>query len=134
MPPARDEHRQALRDTLVQRFRALLELHFRRHPPLSFYAHSLRVSPDHLSRACRAVAGVSALAMVQQRLLLEARRLLGYTGQPVADIAAALGFDDAGYFSRVFTRQQGLSPTAYRAALVQGLVEAAAPPQKTPPA
>lgn len=122
VPP--DEHRQAQRDTLVQRFRALLELQYRRQQPVAFYANSLGVSADHLSRACRAVLGQSALALVQERVTLEARRLLGYTELPVAQIAATLGYDDAGYFSRVFTRQQGMSPSAYRVALLRGVAAA----------
>jgi len=115
-----DEARRALRDTLVQRFRAALELHLRRHQPLGFYAEALNVTPDHLSRACRAVTGQSALALLQDRLLLEARRLLGYTDATVADVARELGFDDPAYFSRFFARRAGMSPLAYRGALQSG--------------
>jgi AraC family transcriptional activator of pobA len=118
-----DEQRSALRDTLVQRFRALLELHLRRHPPVSFYAAQLQVSADHLSRACRALTGLSALDLVHDRLLLEARRLLAATPSTVAEVAAELGFEDPAYFSRFFTRRAGQSPSAYRRALLQGLVE-----------
>ena len=64
--------RQALRDTLVQRYRALLELHLRRHRRLVFYAGQLGVTPDHLSRACRAVTGLSALDLQHERLLRSA--------------------------------------------------------------
>jgi AraC family transcriptional activator of pobA len=115
-----DDVRRALRDTLVQRFRALLELHLRRHQPLGFYADALKVTPDHLSRACRAVTGQSALDLLHERLLLEARRLLAYTNAAVADVANELGFADAAYFSRFFARRAGQSPLAYRAALQSG--------------
>lgn len=126
-PPAAHEQRQALRDTLVQRYRALLELHCRRHQPLGFYAQALGVSSDHLSRSCRRVTGLSALALAQERLLLEARRLLAHGPMPVAGVGQALGFDDAGYFSRFFTRRCGLSPSAFRAAAAQGLGPGAGP-------
>ena len=119
--PAAHERRQALRDTLVQRFRALLELHGRRQPRLSFYAQALGVSVDHLSRSCRRVAGLSALDLAHERVLQDARRLLAQGPQPVAEIAGALGFEDAAYFSRFFSRRSGVSPSAYRAALAQGL-------------
>jgi AraC family transcriptional activator of pobA len=115
-----DEARRALRDTLVQRFRALLELHLRRHAPLAFYADQLHVTPDHLSRSCRAVTGLSALDLLHERLLVEARRLLAYTQAPVADVARELGFDDPAYFSRFFARRAGQSPVAYRVALRNG--------------
>jgi len=117
-PPA--ETRGALRDTLVQRYRSLLELHLRRHLPLGFYAEALKVTPDHLSRACRAVTGQSALDLLHERLLLEARRLLAYTDAAVLDVAAELGFADAAYFSRFFARRAGISPLGYRTALQSG--------------
>lgn len=119
-----DASRQALRDTLVQRYRSLLELHLRRHQPLGFYAGQLGVTPDHLSRACRAVTGLSALDLQHERLLLESRRLLAYTRAAVADVAHELGFDDPAYFSRFFARRAGLSPQAFRAALARGTVQA----------
>lgn len=115
-----DEARQALRDTLVQRYRALMELHLRREHALGFYAQALKVTPDHLSRSCRAVAGLSAQDLLHERLLLEARRLLATTGAAVGEVAQELGFADAAYFSRFFARRAGQSPLAYRAALQQG--------------
>ena len=117
--PAALKH-QALRDALTHRFRSLIELHFRRHRPLTFYATALGVTVDHLSRVCRATAGVSALDLLHDRLLLEARRQLAYSGASVAAIAEDLGFDDAAYFSRFFARGSGTTPTAYRDALANG--------------
>ncbi|MES3002089.1 MAG: AraC family transcriptional regulator, partial [Pseudomonadota bacterium] len=71
--------RQGLRDTLVQRFKALVERHYREHRPLAFYAQALGVTPDHLSRACLQVTGEPALDVLHERLMLEARRLLAYS-------------------------------------------------------
>lgn len=119
--PGPEERGQALRDTLVQRYRALLELHHRQHRPVSFYAEALHVTADHLSRACRSVAGRSALELMHERVLVEARRLLAYTEAPVSEIAQELGFEDPGYFSRFFARLAGQSPSAYRAAVASGL-------------
>lgn len=117
---APEEARRALRDTLVQRYRALLELHLRRHRPLGFYADALKVTPDHLSRTCRAVTGQSALDLLHERMLLEARRLLACTDAAVNDVAQELGYADPAYFSRFFARRGGLSPLAYRSALQRG--------------
>lgn len=104
----------------MRRYRSLFELHLRRHQPLGFYARALQVTPDHLSRSCRAVTGLSALDLLHERLLLEARRLLSYTQAPVADVARDLGFDDPAYFSRFFARRDGHAPQEYRAALQVG--------------
>ena len=111
---------QALRDALPQRFRMLLEQHVRQQQRLRFYAEKLGVTPDHLSRVCRATTGTSALDLLHERLVLEARRQLAYTANPVSAVAYELGFDDPAYFSRFFSKLAGQSPSAYRAAVAQG--------------
>ena len=78
------------------------------------------MTADHLSRSCRAVAGQSALDLLHERMLLEARRLLAYTDASVAEVAGDLGFDDPSYFSRFFARRAGRSPQDWRAALQTG--------------
>jgi AraC family transcriptional activator of pobA len=113
------------RDTLVQRYRALLEAHFRREQNLAFYAAALQVSADHLSRACRNVAGQSAQQLLHDRLMLEARRLLAYTAAPVAGIAAQLGYADPAYFTKFFTRCVGETPSSYRGSVARGVRGAA---------
>lgn len=118
--------RQALRDTLVQRYRALVERHYAEHRPLGFYAASLGVTVDHLSRVCRATTRCSALELLHQRVGLEAKRLLVHTDATVAGVAAQLGFEDVGYFSRFFKGETGAAPSAFREALALGL--APAPP------
>lgn len=112
--------REGIRDTLVQRYRALVEQHLREQRPLGFYADQLAVTADHLSRACRAVTGQSALELMHERLAREARRLLAYTDAPVADVARELGFADPAYFSRFFARRAGRSPLGYRVAWQNG--------------
>lgn len=112
--------RQAARDALTHRYRSLIELHFRRQHQLAFYADAMGVTADHLSRVCRATTGQSALALLHDRMLLEARRALAFSGAPVEAIARELGFDDPAYFSRFFRRQAGRAPSRYRAALGDG--------------
>ena len=121
-PPADSPRGPALRDTLVQRYRSLVGQQFRSGQPVAAYAQALGITPDHLSRCCRAMAGQSALDLLHERVLLEARRLLAYTEAPVAAVAQQLGYDDALYFSRFFARHSGVPPSAYRAGVRQGLV------------
>lgn len=113
--------RPGLHDALVERYRSLLEANFRAHWTVGAYADRLGVTPDHLSRRCRAVTGLGALDLMHERLLLEARRLLAYTPAAVGAIAQQLGFDDPGYFTRLFTKRAGQSPSAYRVAIADGL-------------
>jgi AraC family transcriptional activator of pobA len=115
------EKPRGARDTLVQRYRALLEAHFRAQSSLAFYALELGVSADHLSRTCRNVVGQSAQELLHERLMLEARRLLAYSEMPVAEIATQLGYSDPAYFSKFFARQVGETPSGYRAAVARGV-------------
>lgn len=115
---------RGLPDTLAQRYRGLLEQHFRSHEPLSYYSGALGVSPDHLSRICKKVTGQSALDLLHDRLMLEARRLLAYTPMSIAEVALQLGYEDPAYFSKFFTRHIGDTPSAYRAAVASGVREA----------
>lgn len=119
--PRATRRSQALRDTLLQRYRTLLEQHFRAHEPVRFYATQLGVTADHLSRVCRANTGTGALELMHERVLLEARRLLAYSAATVAEIARDVGFDDPGYFSRFFVKLTGQSPSAYRTAIARGI-------------
>ncbi|MCS6947790.1 MAG: helix-turn-helix domain-containing protein [Steroidobacteraceae bacterium] len=107
-------HRRADRE-LVARFRRTIESRFREHLPLAWYACALGVSAGRLRRACLAATGQPPIELVHGRLLIEAERQLRYTSLPVAKIAHELGFDDAAYFTRFFTRRAGLSPRAFRA-------------------
>jgi AraC family transcriptional activator of pobA len=100
---------------LVQRFKELIEKNFKSHWTVGQYAKALSISPTHLSRLTRAANGSSALRMIEARLMREARRNLAYTNLSVSSIAYTLGFSDPAYFSRVFTRDAGISPKAFRA-------------------
>jgi AraC family transcriptional activator of pobA len=113
--------RRKATDALVQRFRKQLERRYSAHWAVRDYAAALSVTPDHLSRRCRAATGLSALDLVHERLMLEARRLLAYTSVPVSEIAHQLGFDDPAYFSRLFAKRCGQSPSGYRKSIVDGL-------------
>ncbi|MDO7836734.1 helix-turn-helix domain-containing protein [Sphingobium sp. HBC34] len=100
---------------LVARLRERIEQRFRLREPVSVHAHALGTSLTALRQACARVAGSSPAQMLDDRSLLEARRLLLYSQMSVAQIAYAIGFEDPAYFSRFFTRHVGQPPRTYRA-------------------
>jgi AraC family transcriptional activator of pobA len=99
---------------LVARFREAVETQFLSGADVGSYARRLGVSPTRLRRACRIVAQCAPIRLVQDRLLLEAKRLLLYSNMTVAETAYYLGFEDPAYFSRVFKRREGVSPIVFR--------------------
>jgi AraC family transcriptional activator of pobA len=100
---------------LVARFNELIENRYRNSEPLGAYTASLNVSESRLRNACLAMTGRTPMQLVHARIVLEAKRQLLYTDNAVRTIGYALGFEDAAYFTRFFTRQAQLSPRAFRA-------------------
>lgn len=99
---------------LVARYTALLEQEFRKGTGVGEFAAALGVTPTHLTRCCRIACGRSAIEVLQDRRIFEARKLLAETRMPVARIGEALGFTSPAYFTRCFQHLTGRSPTAFR--------------------
>jgi AraC family transcriptional activator of pobA len=99
---------------LLARFRHLLETDFRKLRALDDYAARLGVTQARLRAACVKLARQPPHRLLQERLMLEAKRLLLYTNMTIAEAAYDLGFDDPAYFSRLFHRMAGESPRAFR--------------------
>lgn len=95
-------------------FNRLIEQHYCEGWTVAKYASELGITTAHLNGICRRTVGQSALQLVHQRILLEAKRLLVYTAQTVAQVGDRLGFNDPGYFTRFFKRQTGQSPRDFR--------------------
>ncbi|MFC3996408.1 helix-turn-helix domain-containing protein [Nocardiopsis sediminis] len=68
-----------------------------------------------LSRAARAATGKGTREVINDRRLLEARRLLGHDQWTARAVAAHLGFTDTANFGRFFHHHVGLTPAAYTA-------------------
>lgn len=102
---------------LAEAFTALVERDFRKPDGVQHYAKLLGVTPTHLSRVCRKVAGVPALDILTDRRHFEARRLLKDTRMSISDVARQSGFASPAYFTRAFRARSGQSPTEFRSGL-----------------
>ena len=78
------------------------------------YARRIGYSTRTLDRLARANAGLTAKTLIDERVVLEAQRMLAHGDDSIAAIAAALGFDDASNFSKYFTRRAGTTPAVFR--------------------
>ncbi len=104
--------REAL--NVYQGFVTLLEQHFADRHDVQFYADELRLPPVKLSRLLHSLLGRTTKQIIDERIVLEARRLLQYTPQSVGEIAYALGYSDQFHLSKAFKRLAGVSPQEYR--------------------
>lgn len=111
---ARASRSAGSREDVLARFRALIDEHYRDHWSVVRYAEALHITERRLNRICRSTVRRTALDLVQERLLLEARRRLVYIAVPVALLAEELGFKDPAYFSRFFKRMTGTAPNEFR--------------------
>jgi AraC family transcriptional regulator, transcriptional activator of pobA len=101
---------------LVARYTGLMELNFRRGISVGELACELGVTATHLTRCCRETCGRSAIELLQDRRIFEARKMLSETDMPVGRIGASLGFTSPAYFTRAFQHRTGQSPSAFRRA------------------
>lgn len=92
----------------------LIEDNFRGEKSVAFYADKLHISTSQLSKICRQYLHVSPIQLIQQRLVLEAKRLLKSTDLSIKQIAFDLGFVDAPYFSNFFKQHVGMSPKEFK--------------------
>ncbi len=99
---------------LVNRFLHLIEKECLQNGSVNWYAEKLFVTPNHLNETAKNVTGKTALALIQEQILLEAKRMLIYTTLSVKETAFACGFDDVAYFIRFFKKHADKTPQQYR--------------------
>jgi len=101
-------------EVVTKAFREALALHFRQLKRPAEYAHQLNLSTPYMNECVRNITGHSVSHHIQQRVILEAKRLLFHSDQSLKEIAATLGYDDYTYFSRLFTKVSGMAPLSFR--------------------
>jgi AraC family transcriptional activator of pobA len=103
-----------VRAALVARFREKMEAHLRMGLTITQYAKALSVTPAQLRAACLEVTGKPPVRVLEERILLEAKRTLTYTNMTIAETGYHMGFSDPAYFSRFFAKRAGESAAAFR--------------------
>jgi AraC family transcriptional activator of pobA len=94
---------------LLNRFYASLERDFLKKKMVIDYANELFISPNYLNEIVKRVSGFTASHHIQQRIVLEAKRLAIYTTSSMKEIAYLLGFEDIAYFSKFFKTFSGIN-------------------------
>lgn len=90
--------------------------HFRCDFPMSELSRVSGVTPQHLCRIFKETMNMRPTEYLVRRRLEEAKKMLSKTNMSVSEAAAASGFSDAGYFSTVFKKYEGITPMEYKRA------------------
>ncbi|MCU0449575.1 MAG: AraC family transcriptional regulator [Bernardetiaceae bacterium] len=99
---------------LVQDFKRLVETQYRQWHKVGDFAERLYVSPDYLTEIFKAETGQAAKEFIQDRIMLEAKRLAHFTQQTTKEVAYQLGFDDPAHFSKFFKNCAGVSFSEFK--------------------
>ncbi len=95
-------------------FVSLISENYKKGFTIAEYARLLHISSRSLSELTHQLLNKTPSQMVQERIILEAQRMLLYSNLTISQIGSRLGFDDASYFVKYFRKHTGVSPSEFR--------------------
>ena len=99
---------------VIRHYNILVEKHFREKHLVSDYAFMLNKTPKNLSNLFAKHSEKTALAIINERILLEAKRLLLFSSKTSSEIAYELGYKEPGHFTKFFKKQSGFTPIEFK--------------------
>lgn len=100
--------------TTFKNFLRILEENFRRSVGVEYYAEKLFMSSRNLNHICQQILQQSVSEIIETRKLIEAKNLLLSTEKSVSEIGFELGYNEKAYFTNVFKKKTGQTPTSFR--------------------
>lgn len=99
---------------LLNEFRKTLNSRFYSLRTTKDYARELNITPNYLNALCQEYFFKTVSEIIQERVILEAKRLLMHTSLSISEISYKLGFKDNSYFGRYFKKVVGMTPKDFR--------------------
>ncbi len=118
---AEHEPSQSVQNETFKSFLKILEDNYSRPVGVEFYAEKLFMTSRNLNLICKNVLNQSVSEIIETRKLIEAKHLLIDTDKTVAEIGYELGYTEKSYFTNVFKRKAGQTPTEFRHEMRQQL-------------
>lgn len=104
----------AVKNNLIRQVNAYIHAHYAENINLQTIADTFHISCGYLGRLYRREAGMSLVVALNKRRIDVAKRLLKTTGMKVFEVAHAVGIDDPTYFTHIFAKYTGQSPSTFR--------------------
>lgn len=99
---------------LFQRFSSLIETHFSAHRDAQFYAQELAITYKHLNSVCKEVIHKTAKNVIDDFIILQAKRNLVNSHMKSSEIGYMLGFEDPTNFTKYFKKKTGFTPNSFK--------------------
>lgn len=103
-----------LGDNRIKTVFELVEKNFITKRDAGFYASELNITPKRLNEILKDKIGLTLTKILHFRLILEAKREIGYSDKNFKEIAFDLGFNEQAYFSRFFKKETGITPETFK--------------------
>jgi len=100
--------------TTFTSFLSILEENYRRPEGVNFYAEKLFMSTRNLNLICQNILQQSVSEIIETRKLIEAKNLLLTTNKTISEIGFELGYQEKAYFTNVFKKKAGITPSEFR--------------------
>jgi len=110
-----DQQIRTIQNETFLNFLRILEDNFRRPLGVDFYAEKLFMSARNLNHICQRIMHQSVSEIIETRKLTEAKNLLAGTQKSISEIGFELGYNEKSYFSNVFKKKSGQTPSDFRA-------------------
>ncbi len=102
---------------LVKSFREAVEVNYAQNHQVKYYAEALNVTPNYLNNVIKTAMDISAKEFIQNKLILEAKRMIVFTEKSAKEVGFELGFDDPSHFSKFFKSNTGQSLQEFKESL-----------------
>ena len=99
---------------LVKKFLQLIEENYQKNLKVNDYASVLAITANHLTQLVKQITGKTTIEILQEKNILEIKRLLLYTNLSVTEIASQMNFADQSYFTKYFKKCTGQTPLDFR--------------------
>lgn len=99
---------------LVEQFKSHVDSQFKEKTQVAQYAEMLAVTPGHLNDVIKSTTGRTAKQIIDEKRIMEAKRLLFWADHNLKEIAGQLSFEDDSYFNRYFKKHTGFTPSTFQ--------------------
>src|SRR5690606_30961587 len=111
----RDDNEQLNSHSITfKNFLRILEENCRSNVGVAYYAEKLLMSARNLNNISQQILQQSVSEIIETRKLIEAKNLLSTTNKSISEIGFELGYNEKAYFTNVFKKKTGQTPSAFR--------------------